>query len=176
MKIFGLLSYFPIIILLNLVQSFRQVFKLMLWSRPRIRWFSKSGNLIGWDRHLASINFKTLLSMPHANLGPHENFADDVSDPAILHQLTHHHRRVHEKHRTSRISKILKFQMDKILRLHNRHMEQGNMSKSHRADFERKLKIKFNHIKNYSMKKLRKDHEEKKRSRRYKNFLRPRRA
>ena len=119
-----------------------------------------------------SLNLIQSLRMPHAKIGPHANFADDVSDPAILHQLTHHHRRVHQKHKTSRISKILKFQMDKILRLHNRHMEQGNMSKSHRAEFERKLKIKFNHIKNYSKKKLRKDYEEKKRSRRYKNFPR----
>ena len=146
------------------------VYKQFLFLKPSQTASMKIFGLLVYFTIFISLNLVQSLSMPHAN------FADKVSDPKILHQLTHHHRRVHEKHKTSRISKILKFQMDKILRLHNRHMEQGNMSKSHRAEFERKLKIKFNHIKNYSKKKLRKDYEEKKRSRRYKNFLRPRRA
>ena len=96
---------------------------------------------------------------------PYVDFVDALSDQAFL----HHYGRVHKKHKRSRISKILKFQMDKILRLHNRHMDQGNMSRSHREEFERKLKIKFDRIKNYSKKRLRNDYKEKRRFRRFQN-------
>ena len=43
------------------------------------------------------------------------------------------HITIFKKHETSRISKILKFQMKKILELHNTHLNQGNMNRSHRA-------------------------------------------
>ena len=101
---------------------------------------------------------------------PYVNLADALSDQALMHQLRHHPGRVHKKHRTPRISKILKFQMDRILRLHNRHMDQGNMSRSHRAEFERKFKLKFDRIKNYSKKRLRMDYAEKIRSRRFQSL------
>ena len=101
---------------------------------------------------------------------PYVNFADAISDQALMHQLRRHPGRVHKKHKTPRISKILRFQMDRILRLHNRHMDQGNMSRSHRAEFERKPKLKFDRIKSYSKKRLRKDYADKIRSRRFQNL------
>ena len=95
----------------------------------------------------------------------HSTFKDALLDRAIMHELTHNHPNTLKKHETSRISKILKFQMKKILELHNTHLNQGYMNRSHRAKFQGNLKIKFNNIIKYSMMRLRKDHEEKRRKR-----------
>ena len=95
----------------------------------------------------------------------HSTFKNALLDRAIMHELTHNHPSIFKKHETSRISKILKFQMKKILKLHNTHLNQGNMNRSHRAKFQRNLKIKFKNIRKYSMMRLRKDHEEKHRQR-----------
>ena len=95
----------------------------------------------------------------------HSTFKDALLDQAIIHELTHNHPNTFKKHKASKIPKILKFQMKKILELHNTHLNQGNMNRSHRAKFQKNLKIKFNNIRKYSMMRLRKDHEEKRRKR-----------
>ena len=105
----------------------------------------------------------------------HLSFDDALSDKTILHELAHNHGSFFKKRKTSRISKILKFQMDKILSQHKIHLNQGNMNRDHRKEFEQKLKIKFHRIKNYSKNRLRKDHKEKSRSiRSRKRLTRPR--
>ena len=43
-------------------QFLGKVFNLMLWGHPLIGSFSKKGDLIGWERRLASINLKIILS------------------------------------------------------------------------------------------------------------------
>ena len=65
-----------------------------------------------------------------------------------------------------RISKILKFQMDHILRDYEQHLSQGNMNRSHRRQFKNKLRSKFQNIQAYSKDRLRKEQDEKSRRRR----------
>ena len=68
-----------------------------------------------------------------------------------------------------RISKILKFQMDKILNDYERHLSQGNMNRSNRSEVKNKLRSKFYNIKAYSKDRLRKEHENKSRRKRSRN-------
>ena len=65
-----------------------------------------------------------------------------------------------------RISKILKFQMDHILRDYEQHLSQGNMNRSHRTQYKNKLRSKFQNIQDYSKDRLRKEQDEKSRRRR----------
>lgn len=65
-----------------------------------------------------------------------------------------------------RISKILKFQMDHILRDYEQHLSQGNMNRSHRSQYKSKLRSKFQNIQAYSKNRLRKEQDEKSRRRR----------
>ena len=65
----------------------------------------------------------------------HSTFKDALLEREIMHELTHNHPNIFKKHETSSISKILKFQMKKILELHNTHLNQGNMNRSHQAKF-----------------------------------------
>ena len=69
-----------------------------------------------------------------------------------------------------RISKILKFQMDKILNDYERHLSQGNMNRSNRSEVKNKLRSKFYNIKAYSKDRLRKEHENKSRRKRSRNI------
>ena len=101
----------------------------------------------------------------------HKSFADALSDRAILHELTHYDGHtimtragLFRKHKPSKISKILKFQMKKLLRQHELHLNQGNMNRDHRKAFEQKLKIKFKRINDYSKNRLREEHKAKSRS------------
>ena len=111
-----------------------------------------------------SLIFLNVLIAESFNMS-HSTFKDALLDRAIMLELTHNHPNIFKKHKTSRISKILKFQMKKILELHNTHLNQGNMNRPHRAKFQKNLKIKFNNIRKYSMMRLRKDHEVKHRQR-----------
>ena len=65
-----------------------------------------------------------------------------------------------------RISKILKFQMDHILRDYEQHLSQGNMNRSHRTQYKNKLRSKFQNIQAYSKDRLRKEQDQKFRRRR----------
>ena len=65
-----------------------------------------------------------------------------------------------------RISKILKFQMDHILRDYEQHLSQGNMNRSHRSQYKSKLRSKFQNIQAYSKNRLRKEQDERFRRRR----------
>ena len=65
-----------------------------------------------------------------------------------------------------RISKILKFQMDHILRDYEQHLSQGNFNRSHRTQFKNKLRSKFQNIQAYSKDRLRKEQNEQSRRRR----------
>ena len=71
-----------------------------------------------------------------------------------------------------RISKILKFQMEKILSDYEKHLSQGNMNRSHREHFKNKLRSKFNNIQTYSKDRLRREHDDKSRRRRSRNHAR----
>ena len=101
----------------------------------------------------------------------HKTFADTLSDRAILQELTHYDGHtimtpagLFSKHKPSKISQILKFQMEKLLRQHELHLNQGNMNRDHRKAFEQKLEIKFSRINNYSKNRLREEHKAKSRS------------
>ena len=77
-----------------------------------------------------------------------------------LDELTHKHPEVLKKSdEPSRISKILQFQMGKILREQNKHLNQGNMNRSNRAEFLGNLGTRFKNIKAYSKKRIRKNYE-----------------
>ena len=62
-----------------------------------------------------------------------------------------------------RISKILKFQMDKILNDYEQHLSQGIMNRWNRPQFKNELRSKFNNIKAYSKDRFRKEHEKSRR-------------
>ena len=62
-----------------------------------------------------------------------------------------------------RISKILKFQMDKILNDYEQHLSQGIMNQSNRPQFKNELRSKFNNNKAYSKDRLRKEHDKSRR-------------
>ena len=102
-------------------------------------------------------------------IASHLSLKDALSDRAIMHELTHNHPSYFKRHEASNISKILKFQMKKILHDHDTHLNQGNMNRSHRAEFEKNLKSKFNNIRKYTQRRLRKDQEDKTRRRRSRN-------
>ena len=74
-----------------------------------------------------------------------------------------------------RISKILKFQMDKILSDYEQHLSGGNMNRSRRTEFKNELRSKFNNIQAYSKDRLRKEHDDNSRRRRSRNHAHPRR-
>ena len=77
---------------------------------------------------------------------------------------------LHGHKQKPRISKILKFQMDKILKDYEQHLSQGNMNRSNRSQFKNQLRSKFNNIKAYSKVRLRKEYDDKSRRRRSRNI------
>ena len=77
---------------------------------------------------------------------------------------------LHGHQEKPRISKILKFQMDKILSDYERHLSQGNMNRSNRSKVKNKLRSKFYNIKAYSKDRLRKEHGNKSLRRRSRNI------
>ena len=87
----------------------------------------------------------------------------------MMQQLAHDHPTFFKRHETSNISKILKSQMQKILQIHDKHLNQGILNRSHRAEFQKELKIKFKKIGNYTKQRLRKNHNEKTRRRQIRN-------
>ena len=97
------------------------------------------------------------------------SFKDVLSDGKMMQQLAHDHPTFFKRHETSNISKILKSQMQKILQIHDKHLNQGILNRSHRAEFQKELKIKFKNIGNYTKQRLRKNHNEKTRRRQIRN-------
>ena len=97
------------------------------------------------------------------------SFKDVLSDGTMMQQLAHDHPSFFKRHETSNISKILKSQMQKILQIHDKHLNQGILNRSHRAEFQKELKIKFKKIGNYTKQRLRKSHNEKTRRRQIRN-------
>ena len=97
------------------------------------------------------------------------SFKDVLSDGKMMQQLAHDHPSFFKRHETSNISKILKSQMQKILQIHDKHLNQGILNRSHRAEFQKELKIKFKNIGNYTKQRLRKNHKEKTRRRQTRN-------
>ena len=97
------------------------------------------------------------------------SFKDVLSDGTMMQQLTHNPPSFFKRHETSNISKILKAQMKKILKIHDKHLNQGNLNRSHRGEFQKELKVKFKNIKNFTKQRLRKNYGEKTHRRRARN-------
>ena len=97
------------------------------------------------------------------------SFKDVLSDGTIVQELKHHPPNFFKKHKTSNVSRILKAQMKKILKIHDKHLNQGNLNRSHRGEFQKELKVKFKNIKNFTKQRLRKNYGEKTHRRRARN-------
>ena len=138
-------------------------------------WLHKTLELVKRSQEVKMEFLKTLFIIClHINVAEtfntsHLSLKDVLSYRAIMHELKHNHPSYFKRHEASNISKILKFQMEKILHDHDTHLNQGNMNRSHRAEFEKNLKLKFNNIRKYTKRRLRKDQADKTRRRRSRN-------
>ena len=108
---------------------------------------------------------------------PHQRFQNSLTDSIKYNRSPFKYNNqegliLHGHKEKPRISKILKFQMEKILSDYEKHLSQGNMNRSHREQFKNKLRSKFNNIKTYSKDRLRKEHDDKSRRRRSRNHAR----
>ena len=107
---------------------------------------------------------------------PHQRFQNSLTDSIKYNRSPFKYNNqglvLHGHKEKPRISKILKFQMEKILSDYEKHLSQGNMNRSHREQFKNKLRSKFNNIQTYSKDRLRKEHDDKSRRRRSRNHAR----
>ena len=108
---------------------------------------------------------------------PHQRFQNSLSNSIKYNRSPFKYNNpegliLHGHKEKPRISKILKFQMEKILSDYEKHLSQGNMNRSHREQFKNKLRSKFNNIQTYSKDRLRKEHNDKSRRRRSRNHAR----
>jgi len=86
---------------------------------------------------------------------PYQSFEDVLSDEMIIHELTHKHPEPFKKpEEPSRISKILRFQMKKILHEQNKHFNHGNANRSNRAEFLGDLVTRFKNLAKKSNEKI----------------------
>ena len=86
---------------------------------------------------------------------PYKSFADVLSDEVIIHESTHKHpESLRKPEEPSRISKILQFQMKKILHEQNKHFNHGNTNRSNRAEFLGSLVTKFKNLAKKSNEKI----------------------